>query len=301
MPKISVILATHNNEKYIRDSIESILNQTYSDFELIIIDDASTDSTKDVIETINDERIIYLRNEENKGLPYSLNRGLMITKGDYIARMDGDDISLPTRFEEQLSYMEEHTNIAMCGCIWKEFGRSNYLNKLPEDTQALKVNSLFYSPLAHSSWFIRSSVLKEDNIRYNNSFRSAQDYEFIYRILKKYKIACVQKVLLMYRVHTKSITGQTIGVDKNIMRVQRYMYRDMNIRVTDKELLLLNSKGSSTSIINFLKLARLFHRVKVENKKYRIYDQEKLEKELKRRLLMVGKNDSITNIVFRFY
>lgn len=299
LPKISVILATYNNEKYIREAIESILKQTYSNFELIVIDDASTDKTGEIINSIIDKRIIYLRNKKNQGPPYSINRGIDIAKGDYIARLDGDDISMPTRLEEQLKYMELNKDISICGCIWKEFGRSNNLNILPEDTQSLKVNSLFYSPLAHSSWFIRRSVIFDNNIKYNNSFKTAQDYEFIYRILKNHKIACVQKVLLLYRVHPQSITGKTVGVDKNTMKVQKKILLDLNIQASKRDLLLLNSRESCMSAANFLRLFLLFRNVKKKNEKYLIYDQEKLVIELKRRLLLLGKNDKITKILLK--
>ena len=289
MPKISVILATYNDEKYIRDAIDSILNQTHEDLELIIVDDGSTDSTYEIINSFQDTRVIYLKNGQNRGLPYSLNRGLKHATGDYIARMDGDDISLPTRMEEQLRYLEEHKEVAICGCLWKSFGRSSHLDIQPEDMEGLKVKLLFYSPLAHSSWFIRASVIREGNLKYNTSFRSSQDYEFLYRLQKEYNIACVQKVLLNYRVHAKSITGQTRGVDKNTMRVQKRILQDLGIKASYKELQLLNSGDNLHGFVDYLLLRRLFRRIISANKKHHIFVQDKLENELQRRLSTLKK------------
>ena len=289
LSKISVILATYNGEKYLYKAIDSILNQTYSDFELIIVDDGSSDSTQRIIDDIKDNRIVYLRNKQNRGLPYSLNRGMKYARGEYIARMDDDDISLPTRLEEQLRYMEGHKDVAICGCLWKAFGKSSYIDVLPEDEEGLRVNTLFGSPLAHSSWFMRSSIVKEDGMIYNTSYNTSQDYDFLYRAQKKYKIACVQKLLLFYRVHGKSITGQMSTIDKNTLRVQRRILRSLDIVASEKELSLLNRGSSMNGIVEYIMLMRLFHKIMKKNKKRNIYNQVKLEKELKRRLVMVGK------------
>ncbi len=112
-PEISIVLPAYNCESFLKEAIESLLNQTFKDFELIIINDGSTDKTEDVIKNFSDPRIIYKKNEKNSGLVYTLNKGIDIAKGKYIARMDGDDISLPARLEKQKEILDEYPDIAV--------------------------------------------------------------------------------------------------------------------------------------------------------------------------------------------
>ena len=123
-PKISVVMSCYNRENFVRDAIESILNQTYTDFEFIIIDDCSTDKTPEIIQEYadKDNRIVYIRNEENMDYNYNLRKGFKLAKGEYIARMDDDDISLPERFEKQVSYLDEHPDITVLGSLIDIFG-----------------------------------------------------------------------------------------------------------------------------------------------------------------------------------
>ena len=127
--KISVVMAVYNGEKYLRSAIDSILSQTYIDFEFIIIDDCSTDNTANILESYTDSRIQIIRNEKNLRLPASLNKGLKIAKGKYIARMDADDIAMPDRFEKQVKYLEAHQEVAVIGGsfqVFNEFGKDIY-------------------------------------------------------------------------------------------------------------------------------------------------------------------------------
>ena len=120
---ISVIMSNYNTpEEYLREAIESILNQTYKNFEFIIIDDCSTDNSLEIIKSYNDERIVLIENEENIGLTKSINKGLAVAKGEYIARMDADDVSLPQRFEKQINYMNDHTELIVCGSSMELIG-----------------------------------------------------------------------------------------------------------------------------------------------------------------------------------
>jgi glycosyltransferase involved in cell wall biosynthesis len=115
MPRISVVMSVYNGEKYLRQAIESILQQTYTDFEFIIIDDGSTDSSREIIQSYDDKRIRLVINEQNIGLTKSLNKGIRLAKGEFIARMDADDISLPQRFEKQVAYLDSHPEVGVLG------------------------------------------------------------------------------------------------------------------------------------------------------------------------------------------
>ena len=147
MPKISVIMPAYNAEQYISEAIESILGQTFADFEFIIIDDGSSDSTSGIIASYKDSRIRYFRNEKNLGIVGALNRGLALAAGEYIARMDADDISLPERFQTQCAYMEKHPDVGVCGTAIKVFGKNmeEYDRFFSTNKADLKAELLFAS------------------------------------------------------------------------------------------------------------------------------------------------------------
>jgi glycosyltransferase involved in cell wall biosynthesis len=208
-PNISVVMSIYNAEKYLAEAIDSILNQTYFNFEFIIINDGSTDKSLKIIEKYQekDKRIVLI-NRVNKGLIYSLNEGIKLAKGDYIARMDGDDISLPTRFEEQISFLDKNSDIGVCGSWIEIFAKNKKSNikKFAKNNQELKAQLLFSSPVAHPSAMIRKSILDKHSISYKKKYKNAEDYKFWLDLSKVTKLANIQKVLLRYRYLETSIT-----------------------------------------------------------------------------------------------
>ena len=154
-PTISVIMSTYNEEKYIETSLKSLLNQTFSDFEIIIVDDASVDNTRILIEKLEDKRIHLICNEENQGLTKNLNQALKYAKGKYIARMDGDDIALPRRFEKQVKYMDRHPDTMLVSCYTKSFGDSDLIFALPDNSEILKIRMLVRPVYAHPGFMMR--------------------------------------------------------------------------------------------------------------------------------------------------
>lgn len=196
MPKVSVIMSVYNAEKYLRESVQSILGQTCTDFEFIIVNDGSTDTSKEILESFSDPRIKII-NQKNRGLTESLNTAIRESKGMYIARMDADDISFPERFEKQISFLDTHPDIAMCGTQCDVY-------KVPQTHRDIKRMMLFHNPFIHPSTMIRSSVLKQN--LYDTSFRHLQDYELWTRIVPFYKTANLPDVLLKYTVTQAGIT-----------------------------------------------------------------------------------------------
>lgn len=208
MPKISVIMPAYNAEKYIGEAIESILNQTFTDFELIVINDGSADKTKDIILSYTDSRIVYLENEKNSGIVVTLNKGIDIATGEYIARMDSDDISLPTRFERQIAFMDTHTEIGVLGTAIKTFGESvqEQTRIFSTKPNKLKADLLFSTNIAHPSVMMRKSVLDKHNIRYDLEYAGAEDFLMWWNLSQKTQIATLPEVLLNYRIHKSQIT-----------------------------------------------------------------------------------------------
>lgn len=199
-------MSVYNGEQYLQEAIESILNQTYSDFELIIIDDASTDSTPQIIQSYRDPRIRVIRNNENLGLTKSLNKGLTLAKGEYVARMDADDISLPERFEKQVAFLDSHPEVAVVGTAKQLINRrgtilGTYIPPLqPQYRDFLKTNLI-----THGSVMVRREILKAYG-GYNELFRKSQDYALWLEMAKQHKLINIPDVLYKLRTHEMSVT-----------------------------------------------------------------------------------------------
>jgi len=211
-PKISVVMSVYNGEKYLREAIDSILNQTFGDFEFIIVDDGSTDKTAEIIDEYakKDLRVKIIKNKNNIGLTKSLNKAIQETKGEYIARMDADDISSPERFDEQLTFIENHPEIGAVGCWYYLIDKNNKLIKKvrpPVKFYKIKKAILNSTPIIHPAAMIRKISLEKINY-YDESFKYAQDRDLLFRILNFYQLGVVPKYLLKYRYTKQSISLQ---------------------------------------------------------------------------------------------
>lgn len=211
MPKISVIMPVFNQEpSYLRLATESILVQTFSDFEFIIIDDGSRDEITAILSEYShrDERIRLLRNEKNSGIIVSLNRGIDASRGEYIARMDSDDISLENRLERQLRFLEEHPDHVLVGTnaiTIDEDGRETGSLVFPEGYRSIIDTILLRNPILHPTWFVKRALFEEAG-RYDEDAPRIEDYEFLLRIAPKYKIANLPEKLLRYRFNQSGIS-----------------------------------------------------------------------------------------------
>ncbi len=204
---VSVILPAYNAEKTIGETIESILQQTFSDFEFIIINDGSTDRTEEAVLSYKDERIKYYANDTNKGLIYTLNKGLSLAKGKYIARMDADDIALPERFEKQIQILENNPSIIVCGSLIKEFGnKPKHPFVAPEKSENIKNLLIRQNCIAHPSTMIRKNILEEHNIQYDKEYIHAEDYNLWIDLSDLGDFYNIQETLLLYRISDVQIS-----------------------------------------------------------------------------------------------
>lgn len=204
-PLVSVLLPVYNVELYIEEALCSILNQTYTNFECIVIDDASTDRTVQIIESVKDDRIVLIKKEKNTGYTKNLNEGIKLCKGKYIARMDGDDISYPERFQKQVHFLEENTDIVLCGTQYKVIGRDKYSHH-PTNHDELKVKLITGSYIAHPSVMMRASVLKDNELLYDETMEPAEDHDLWSKMVFLGKVANLNEVLLEYRVHANQVS-----------------------------------------------------------------------------------------------
>lgn len=205
-PRVTVLMSVYNGECYLNEAIDSILAQTFTDFEFLIIDDASTDNTPGILRSYSDPRITIITNEKNLGLTRSLNNGLAVAQGDYIARMDADDISLPERLDEQVHFMDNNPDICVCGCWVKIIGQNaGDIWRYPTSHDEIACRHLFECSIAHPSVIMNKKYLNENQIHYNNTFKKSQDYELWVRISGSYALANIGKVLLKLRIHAGGI------------------------------------------------------------------------------------------------
>ena len=219
LPKISVVMATYNREKYVGLAIESILRQTYKDFEFIIIDDCSTDNTAKIIQKYaeKDKRISFHQNEKNMGLIYNLNLGFSLAKAKYIARMDDDDIAMPSRFEKQVKFLDKNPDITVLGTFIEPLGDDNVSSWIDLSTpEEIEVSMHFYNPMCHPSVMIRKEFLVKNKLEYSKDALHAEEYDLWARIiLNGGKFANLTEPLMQYR-----IVGNRISTVKESAKIQ---------------------------------------------------------------------------------
>ena len=226
MPEISVIMSVYNGEEYIAEAIESVINQSFKDWELIIINDCSTDGTGDILAEFakKDARIKVHANEVNLRLPKSLNKAISLASGKYIARMDADDVCLPDRFEKQFEFMEKNSDIALSSCRFmtlKKEGIASGGCGGRVDNDALSARLLFTNPILHPGIIAKAGVMKE--LKYDETLTCTEDLELWTRfVMFGHKIEILPEYLMLYRIHDKQITATTIARQHDeVLKVQR--------------------------------------------------------------------------------
>ena len=209
-PKASAVMSVYNGERYLREAVESILSQTFTDFEFIIIDDGSTDSTWEILTAYaaQDPRIVLIRNEENIGLTRSLNKGLEVARGEYIARQDADDVSYPARLHAQTQVLDQFPTIGLVGSAFElidETGRKLGVVRPPMDNVWLQEALQTANCFCHGSVMIRRQCLQEAG-GYREVFAMAQDYDLWLRIAERFDLGALPQICYRYRLSENSIT-----------------------------------------------------------------------------------------------
>lgn len=215
-------MPAYNTGKYIAAAIDSILNQTFTDFEFIIINDGSTDNTAEVIKEYikRDKRIKFINNKKTRGIVAASNDGLNTATGEYIAKMDSDDISLPNRLAKQVEFLDSHPDIGMVGCGFQAFDKGNFIKT--HSARIGLVDALVEIPT--TIFMARRSVIEQNKLRFNPDFIACEDYEFYVQFIKHAKIANMPDILYKYRWH-----GNNISIKKSDKQSQ-------NTKVVQQEL-----------------------------------------------------------------
>ena len=222
LPLVSVVLPVYNSALYLRDSIESILNQTYTNFELLILNDGSTDQSEEIILSFNDERLNYMKNDSNLQLIKTLNKGFKLAKGKYIARMDADDISMPDRIAKQVAFLELHPKIGIVGTSFEKIGDDVGIVHYPVNHDELRLSSVYFNPFLHPSVVLRSSVLHKFDLSFREAYIHAEEYKLWTELLLVAEGANISLPLVKYRVHANQISqvyaSQQLETSKLIAR-----------------------------------------------------------------------------------
>ena len=239
-PDVSVIMSVYNGETYLREAIESVINQTFQSWELVIINDCSTDSTGEILAEFasKDERVKVYPNEVNLKLPTSLNKAISLCSGKYIARMDADDICLPDRFEKQYKFMEENSDVALSSCRFMTVKNGVYASGGAGgrcDFEALRAMLLVTNPILHPGVIAKAEVMKKFN--YDTTLTCTEDLELWTRMVtENQKIQILPECLLIYRLHDKQITSTTLERQHTeVLKIEQKYYSAL-LQEMDEEM-----------------------------------------------------------------
>lgn len=279
---VSVIMCVYNTpEDYLEEAVLSILNQTHRNLELIIVDDCS-DHNLFENHIFNDDRVKILRNDKNYGPAYSRNKALSLSKGTYIAIMDSDDISLPTRLEDQITFLEKNSNVVACGTWYQHIGaKNNIVQKVIDDNEYYRCCLLFGNnpTLINPSAMIRKDVLERNNIIYDNELRFGEDYKMWVQLAKLGIVTNLKKVLIQYRIHEKQVTKgnarkrQSLKYDAKVKLMQLEEI-SKDFRDDEKELFVQyygDKRVKPKAYYNLLS------KISVLNKQSNVFNQQKLD------------------------
>ncbi|MDF2633458.1 MAG: glycosyl transferase family 2 [Pelosinus sp.] len=238
-PLVTVLMPVYNGERYLREAMDSIIAQTFYDFEFLIIDDGSTDNTSDIIHSYRDGRIRVIKNDINSGLVSALNKGIENAQGQYIARMDSDDISMPGRLFKQVLFMEGHPEIGVCGSWVNTIGEwyQGQLWELSTEPEEIKCRLLFCTTLSHPSVMVRKKVLETSGLRYDGAYKHAEDYKLWMELAKVTLLANIPEPLVQYRFNQNQVSSKYSHEQMAVIdRIRKEQLHALGIEPTPEEI-----------------------------------------------------------------
>ena len=270
-PLVSIVMAAYNEEKYIKEAIESILSQTYSNFEFIIVNDGSTDKTEDIILAFPDHRIKYIKNEQNLKLIASLNKGLTAATGKYIARMDSDDISVPERLEKQVRFMESLPEVGISGAQLIVFGSEDSTMNYPLHHEDIMLRLLITSCFPNNLVIFRRELLEHYHLSFTPGYDHGEDYKFWTQWVQITKTANLPDYLVKYRFHASSVSHKHKYVQRQTRNRIRVEYLQEIFHLRNEEQMAHDLYG-----IDYSKKLNAVKKVLQKNLEFNLFDQDKL-------------------------
>lgn len=296
---ITVLMPVYNVEKYVAFAIESIISQTFEDFKLLIIDDASTDHTLDVIHQYHDKRIEIIRNHTNLGIANSLNKGLALVDSPYVARMDGDDIAKSTRFEKQLAYMKFNSNLSIVGSHMELIDNNGIVLKKQEKrigNTNIQID-LFcgHTCLAHPSIIIKKSELDKYYLRYDSAYQYAEDYDLYCRASQNIEFDNYPETLVQYRIHPESVSQKHKEQQIIDAKVALYLHlRRLRFPITLQNFnthALLSFPPQTWDAMTKDKMIQWIHYLELWNKKNNLFPYKKFSEYCEQYIIQIKQKE----------
>lgn len=251
-PLISVIMSVYNGASFLRESVDSILKQSFTDFEFIIVDDGSTDGSKDIIRSYSDERIVFIPLGENKGLIYALNLAIENSRGKYIARMDADDIALENRLALQVDAMEQDSSAILCHSAYLSFSDSkSVLLKLELPADGDRAFLLFSNSICHPTVMMNGPVLRNLNAAYRSEFKHTEDYDLWTRLALMGKFFYLSTPLIKYRDHAAQVSHTKLNEQIPLVRkIRENYFQQLGFKLNPAQLDKLHTACGNTLLNN---------------------------------------------------
>lgn len=230
-------MPVYNGEKYIGQAIDSILSQSFRDFELVVIDDGAIDKSAEIVRSYRDKRVRYVANPTNLGLAGARNRAIEVANGDYLAWLDCDDISLPDRLLKQVALLDEHPNVGLCGTWVRTLGLdSEQVWQYPSEAGFVRARMLFDDPIATSAAMVRRGCLSEEEFCFDARFPPAEDYDLWERISRASSVSNISEVLTLYRIHPNQIsTIRREQQRKSVWEIQSRLLKQLHVAPSEQE------------------------------------------------------------------
>lgn len=221
-PKVSILMPIYYTASYLKEAVDSILAQTYTDFELITLDDCSPDNAQEILDQYSDERIVRYKGVTNRGLSNVLNVGLTMAKGEYIARMDSDDVSFPERLATQIQFMEQHPEVDLCSCGMELFEARSEVWTRNADPRKVELEALFFSPILHASSLWRKDSFEKHGLIFDQDMVPAEDYDLWVRaLLCRLTLVNMPQVLYRYRIRPNQATSNSEACNAKVLEIRR--------------------------------------------------------------------------------
>jgi glycosyltransferase involved in cell wall biosynthesis len=291
-PKVTVLMAVHNGEQHLMTAIDSILQQSFTDFEFLIIDDASEDDSVAIINSYQDPRIKLISNDSQLNLAGSLNKGLGLARGQYLARMDADDISCVDRLALQVDYLDAHPDCGICGTwirIFNDHDNRTKLVKFSDDFLYLKSYLLLGNIFAHPSVMLRLSLFQKFQLTYNEHFSRMQDYELWTRAIEYFPVTNLPQILLNYRANPNGSKIYQSPVYQSLLNeLRKQQLLALGITVSAAEITLHNQFGDASGPFKlsfFVQLISWLKKIVAANQQLAIYPDNYLRRIIKLKLI----------------
>ncbi|MCP5104418.1 MAG: glycosyltransferase [bacterium] len=308
MAKLTVLMTVYNGEAYLRETVESILAQTYKDFIFLILDNASSDGSRDIINSYDDKRIELVPLPENIGQVAALRKGLGMVKTELAARMDADDISLPERFERQVSFLESRPEVGICGTFAHTFGVKRVKWSYPCRPEEIKVKLLFECSLVHPSVMMRKDLLDKFQLNYDDTLSHSYDWDLWQRASHCFDIANIPGYLLEYRLHEQSESQRTVDLQAETagrlddVSLERLGLQNHPLRGVHRDVATETANIKNREADFFDRVKEWFDVLEEANRVHDVYDEQALHRFLKQRFFIVlTKNGGHGRSAFSYF